>query len=360
MGNKLLATDPRPTPQGVVVERVVEQLGLIEPRGMRRGRAGPPPSSASLEIGSRRRGTMAGAASVDQEHASEPAMPLPEPPQLLDVVRGIVGSQAHGLHPPAGDDQEVKEIDGALPGVLELPLLDRSGDRPADRTSLQDLAIGHLVGADDPDAPPGPSRRVGVAPEDLLGPLLEPGVPPGGPPVPCAMRLQIDLVQDPADGPGTDGRDDSVGDGLIRQVLARPMSDVEAPGHRCQAGQFDDLRPLQGGQSRADGPDARGGRADPATRMVQNADTSVGWYPRRTASSRPRPWSVPRRRWPARSGHVGPDTRAKIGCGRSAEGSVHHDRPLDSAGHERSRPGTPRSPATGPGAAGTTKSPGAA
>ena len=142
MGNKLLATDPRPTPQEVVVERVVEQLGLIEPRGMRRGRAGPPPSSATLERGSRRRGHMAGAAIVDQEHASEPAMPLPEPPQLLDGVLGIVGSQAHGLHPPAVDDQEVQEIDGAMPGVLELPLLDRSGDRPPDRTSLQDLAIG--------------------------------------------------------------------------------------------------------------------------------------------------------------------------------------------------------------------------
>ena len=121
MGNKLLATDPRPTPQKVVVERVVEQLGLIEPRGMRRGRAGPPPSSASLEIGSRRRSTMAGAAIVDQEHASEPAMPLPEPPQLLDVVLGIVGSQAHGLHSPAVDDQEVQEIDGAMPGGTRTP-----------------------------------------------------------------------------------------------------------------------------------------------------------------------------------------------------------------------------------------------
>ena len=48
-------------------------------------------------------------------------------------------------------------------GVLELLLLDRAGDRPADRATLQHLLVGHLVGADHPIALPGEPVGVGVA-----------------------------------------------------------------------------------------------------------------------------------------------------------------------------------------------------
>ena len=88
-----------------------------------------------------------------------------------------------------------------MPGVFELLLLDRAGDRSADRATLQHLLVGHLVGADHPIALSGQSVGVGVAPEDLLGPLLEQRVQPGCPPVAGPVRLQIDVVQDQTDRP---------------------------------------------------------------------------------------------------------------------------------------------------------------
>ena len=87
--------------------------------------------------------------------------------------------------------------------------------------SIQNLMVGHLVDADHPIAPLGQAVGVGIAPGDLLGPLLERRVQPGCPPVAGPMGLQIDVVQDPADRPRADGRDDAVGDGLPGQVLAR-------------------------------------------------------------------------------------------------------------------------------------------
>jgi hypothetical protein len=37
------------------------------------------------------------------------------------------------------------------------------------------------------------------------------------------VRLQVDVVQNTANRRGTDGRHNAIGDGLPRQVLARPM-----------------------------------------------------------------------------------------------------------------------------------------
>ena len=42
-----------------------------------------------------------------------------------------------------------------------------------DGMSFQDLEVGFLIGTDHPEAPPGQPLGVGVAPEDLLGTLLE-------------------------------------------------------------------------------------------------------------------------------------------------------------------------------------------
>src|SRR5205823_2039994 len=56
---------------------------------------------------------------------------------------------------PGMDDQEVQDVDRAVPRIVELHLLDGTGDAAANRHPLQDLAIGHLVGTDDPDPKSG-------------------------------------------------------------------------------------------------------------------------------------------------------------------------------------------------------------
>lgn len=61
------------------------------------------------------------------------------------------------------------------------------------------------------------------------------------------MRLQIDVAQDGSNGPRADARDDPVRRGLAGQVVTGPMGDVQPFGHGLQAGEFDDLGPLHGG-----------------------------------------------------------------------------------------------------------------
>ena len=197
------------------------------------------------------------------------------------------------------------------------------GIGPPDRVPLQDLEVGLLIDADHPIALAGQPLGVGVAPEDLLGPLLELVVQPGRPPVPGAVRLEVHLVEDRADRPVADGRDDAVGDRLAGQVLAGPVGDVQALGDRLQAGQLDDLGPLEGGKS---GRAARsvaavpGGRAGPSARSGGRPSRSSSG---RTGSARPAAGSVPRRRRPGRSGPAGPDTRGRTGSGRSPARSGH-------------------------------------
>jgi hypothetical protein len=61
------------------------------------------------------------------------------------------------------------------------------------------------------------------------------------------MGLQIDVVQDAANRCWADSRDDLVSHGLTGQVLAGPVGDVQPLGNWLQAGEFDDLCPLHGG-----------------------------------------------------------------------------------------------------------------
>src|SRR5882672_11511987 len=109
-----------------------------------------------------------------------------------------------------------------MPGVFELLLLDRPGDSTAERLTLQDLKGWNFIDTDDPDALFGKPRRIRIAPKDLLRPLLEPGVEARCLPVTCAMGLQIDIVQNPANRCGTDRRDDLVVYCLARQILTGP------------------------------------------------------------------------------------------------------------------------------------------
>ncbi len=219
-----------------------------------------------------------------------------------------------------------------MSGVLELPLLDRAGDRSPDRVPLQDLAIGLLIDADHPITPAGQPLSVGIAPEDLLGPGLELGIEPGRLPVPGAVRLEVHAVEDCANGSVADRRDDPILDRLPGQVLAGPVRDVQPLGDRLQAGQADDLRPQEGGKS---GRAARGVAAVPGGRTgpsPRNADRSSRWSRDRAASGQPGVGSIPRRRRPRRSSLAGPDTRGGSDCERSPARSERHGE--QSAGSE--------------------------
>ena len=82
------------------------------------------------------------------------------------------------------------------------------------RVAFQNLMVGYLIGAHHTIALLDQAVSVGVAPEDLLIPLLELGIQPGRPPEASPMRLQVDIVQDPVDDPLADGWHNLVGDGL--------------------------------------------------------------------------------------------------------------------------------------------------
>ena len=221
----------------------------------------------------------------------QPVVASSEMPQGRDVVIGVVGLQAECLHLPRMDDQEIQDVDRAVPGIVELLLLDRAGDAAADRHSLQDLAIGHLVGADDPEPVPHEFLGVGIAPEHLLGPLLEARVESSGPPVACPMGLQVDVIEDPPDRSGADRRDDTVGDRLERQILTGPVGDVQPPSHGFQTGQRDDLGALEGGKSRRIAPIVACGhrRATPPGRRLDSVGRPSRPWSHRIASGRRRP-----------------------------------------------------------------------
>ena len=253
--DKLGSTVPRSSLQVVVTECADQQLRFVEPRGVDRGEATSPPAGASRQVVPRLCGRMGRVVIVDQIDSAQVTMPMSECPQLLDVVLGAFRVEARRLHLSAVNDQEEQDVDRAVPRVIELTLRDRAGDRMPDGMSFQDLEVGFLIGTDHPEAPPGQPLGVGVAPEDLLGTLLEVSVDARRPPIPRAMRLEVHLIEDRLDRPIADGRDDPIFDRLAGQILARPVGDVQALGDWLQAGQLNDLCTLQGGNpGRSPGP----------------------------------------------------------------------------------------------------------
>jgi membrane fusion protein (multidrug efflux system) len=100
--------------------------------------------------------------------------------------------------PPGVDPPEGQHGNGPMPGRLELPLLDRAGDCPADRAALPHSLVAHLGEAHDPSASRGQPPGVGVAPQDLRGPVLE---------APGPTRLESDPVEQPPDGAGREAQD---------------------------------------------------------------------------------------------------------------------------------------------------------
>src|SRR5205823_6173551 len=98
-----------------------------------------------------------------------------------------------------------------------------------------------------PVAVPGQMPGVRVAPEDSDRPPEELVIEGRGLPEPGPVWLQVNGVQDAADGAGADRRDDAVRDGLAGQVGTGPVGDVQAAGDRLQAGEVNDAQPVQGG-----------------------------------------------------------------------------------------------------------------
>jgi hypothetical protein len=60
--------------------------------------------------------------------------------------------------------------------------------------------------------------------------------------------LKINIIEYPPDCPRPDRYYDPIGDGPVRQVFTGPVGDVQPLGQGLQAGQFDDLSSLEGGE----------------------------------------------------------------------------------------------------------------
>ena len=146
------------------------------------------------------------------------------------------------------------------------------------------------------------------------------------PPVACAMRLQVNLIENPPDRSGADGRHDAVGDGLVSQILTGPVRDVQSPGHGLQTRQRDDLGALAGGKSRRGAPIVWcvHWRATPPNRRVDNAGRlSRPWFLRMVSGGR-WPRSVGRPRSPRQSAPAALGTRGRLDCEPGEGGSGDH------------------------------------
>jgi hypothetical protein len=73
---------------------------------------------------------------MDQMDPVKPAVIAAELLQGRNGVIGILGLQADCFHLPSTIDQEIQDVDHAMPDVVELLLLDPVGDAAADRHPL--------------------------------------------------------------------------------------------------------------------------------------------------------------------------------------------------------------------------------
>lgn len=243
MLDELLAATPRTTLEVVVTERFDQRLRLVQPRGVRRREARSPPV-ATRPVSRRIPCRVAGVVVLDEEYPLQASVSATKRFQLPNVVlRVLFGFHGH-LHPAGVDDEKEQQVDCPMPLVLKLLLLDGTRNRSADRATFQNLMVGHLIRRYRPDALASQPFRIGIAPENLLRPVLELGVEAGGLPVTGAVRLQVHISQDSSDRARADVLDDAVSNGLACQFLAGPVGDVQAFGDGLQTGQFDNLGSL--------------------------------------------------------------------------------------------------------------------
>ena len=115
-----------------------------------------------------------------------------------------------------------------MSGVVELLLL----DRPRDCRRIGFRSKTWKVGISSHTADPllGESSRIGIAPKDLLRPLLEPGIEACRLPVAGAMGLQVNGGSRCSHGPGADTSNDAVRHGqrarssLDQWVMCNPLA----------------------------------------------------------------------------------------------------------------------------------------
>src|SRR5271169_4665565 len=124
------------------------------------------------------------------------------------------------------NDQEHQHIHCPVTGIVELLLLDGSGDGSADGVTFQNLKGWNLIDTYHPDALFSQTIRIPIAPKDLRCSFLEPGIQASGLPIAGALRLQIDIMQDAANRCRTNRSDYTIVNCLASQVLARPVGDV--------------------------------------------------------------------------------------------------------------------------------------
>src|SRR5262249_18687617 len=140
--------------------------------------AGSPPALAARPVVRCLPGRMTRVAILHQEHSFQPPMPGAEGPQLPDVVSRVLRGLDRQLHPARVDDQEEQQVHGAVPGVLELLLLDGAGEGSPDRATLQTVEVGLLIDGPHPEALMGEPLCIRITPKDLLGPLRSPSPNP--------------------------------------------------------------------------------------------------------------------------------------------------------------------------------------
>jgi hypothetical protein len=139
--DQFLAAVPRAALQVTVTEGVIKQFRLIEPGGMHRGEAGPPPRVA-IEVVGGSSGGMTGVTVLNQKHTTQVAVMRPKLLQRLEVMLSIFTCWTGGLHATAVHDQKQQHIDGAVASIFKLLLLDRAGDSPPDGGAFKRLQIG--------------------------------------------------------------------------------------------------------------------------------------------------------------------------------------------------------------------------
>jgi len=278
---------PRGSLQVPVSEGVDQQFRLVQPRGMDRRKAGPPPTTASRPVRCRSGRRVARVAILDQERPAQATMPTAKSSQGPDVALRILLGLDSQFHPAGVDDQEQQQVNRAMPDVLELLMCDRARPRTPDRTPLQNLQVGHLIDANDPEPSRGQTLGISVAPQHPLGPLLELRVEATRLPVSGAVRLQVDAVQDLSHRTRTDGLDDAIADGLTGQVDAAPVRDRQPFGNRFQTSQLHDLSTLQGGKAAAGDPAAGPPTARHRGRAVRSRGRFARPWQRRTAPRGP-------------------------------------------------------------------------
>ena len=112
----------------MVAEAMDQDLSLIEPRCMNRGKARTPPSVGVGEVVLRIARGVTGIALLNQKDAFQAVVALAKTLQSLAIMHSIFFLHAHRFHLTRVYDQEDQDIDGPMARVSKSLLLDRTGN----------------------------------------------------------------------------------------------------------------------------------------------------------------------------------------------------------------------------------------